>query len=164
MSDYMPLEILVDIFESLPVKSLIRFQSVCKAWNSLIQSDDFITHHSKYPIKATNIFVRYDNLVSHDYSYPKYKYVSIVDDDTFPQHKVSLKVPPLVETLKSSRIMIGYHGCLYVENLKSSRIIGCSHGLLCLLGDEDLPIRDGLLRRAVIWNLSIKKVVSVLGA
>ncbi|KAI3776463.1 hypothetical protein L1987_46248 [Smallanthus sonchifolius] len=64
------------------------------------------------------------------------KCVSIADDETLPQYKVSPTIPPLVSTLKYSTI------------------IGSSHGLLCLYVDEPKGI-------AVVWNLLIGKSVSV---
>ncbi|MFS8015804.1 putative F-box-like domain superfamily protein [Helianthus anomalus] len=63
----------------LPVNSLLRFRSICKQWKSLILSSDFIAH---YRSQQQHLFVSY-----HDYG-PKY--VSIADDHTFPQRKVSL--------------------------------------------------------------------------
>ncbi|XP_076949277.1 F-box/kelch-repeat protein At3g23880-like [Bidens hawaiensis] len=45
MSDNIPFDIQAEIIKRLPVKSLIKFQSVCKAWNTLITSSDFIKHH-----------------------------------------------------------------------------------------------------------------------
>ncbi|XP_021750762.1 F-box protein CPR30-like isoform X3 [Chenopodium quinoa] len=40
-----PTEILSEILSRLPVKSLLRFISVCKFWNSLIKSPNFIKSH-----------------------------------------------------------------------------------------------------------------------
>ncbi|KAJ0568709.1 putative F-box associated interaction domain-containing protein [Helianthus annuus] len=57
------------------------------------------------------------------------------DDDAFPRHKVSLTVPAPVDMLKHSRI------------------IGSSHGLMCLYSDYG--------ETAVLWNISIRKVVAV---
>ncbi|KAI3776478.1 hypothetical protein L1987_46263 [Smallanthus sonchifolius] len=87
----------------LPVRSLIQFRSVSKAWKSLIDSSDFI---AQYSAQQQHLLVSY-----HDDS--DKKFVSIADDDTFPQHKVYLTVPRFVE---------------------GGRIIGCSHGLLCVYG------------------------------
>ncbi|MFS8020210.1 putative F-box domain-containing protein [Helianthus anomalus] len=46
MSDNIPFEIQVEIIKKLRVKSLIQFRSVSKAWKSLIDSSDFITHYN----------------------------------------------------------------------------------------------------------------------
>ncbi|KAF5765008.1 putative F-box domain-containing protein [Helianthus annuus] len=46
MSDHIPFEIQSEIMKTLPLKSLIRFQSVCKSWKSRIHSSDFIAHYT----------------------------------------------------------------------------------------------------------------------
>lgn len=43
--DVFPEDVVYHILLCLPVVSLLRFKSVCKAWCSLIQSSDFITQH-----------------------------------------------------------------------------------------------------------------------
>ncbi|GJR34278.1 putative F-box protein [Tanacetum coccineum] len=45
MSDYIPVEILAEIFKRVPVKSLIRFRSVSKPWKSLIESLEFVNSY-----------------------------------------------------------------------------------------------------------------------
>ncbi|XP_054778160.1 putative F-box protein At5g62060 [Prosopis cineraria] len=48
---YLPEEIIRNILRRLPVKSLIRFQCVCKHWKNLIKSPSFIAdhlHHSNH--------------------------------------------------------------------------------------------------------------------
>ncbi|KAI3776466.1 hypothetical protein L1987_46251 [Smallanthus sonchifolius] len=114
----------------LPVKSLIQFRSVSKAWKSHIDSSDFIAHYSS---QQQHLLVRYQ-----DSSDLVEKYVSIADDDTFPQHKVSLTLP------------------LLVNRIEYPIIIGSSHGLLCLY---DFYHETCM---AVLWNISIRKVVAVV--
>ncbi|KAF5804012.1 putative F-box domain-containing protein [Helianthus annuus] len=46
MSDYLPIEIQVEILKKIPVKSLIQCRSISKAWKPLIDSSDFIAHYS----------------------------------------------------------------------------------------------------------------------
>ncbi|MFS8015821.1 putative F-box domain-containing protein [Helianthus anomalus] len=86
MSDHIPFEIQSEIMNTLPVKSLLRFRSICKQWKSLIDSSDFIAHLSSQQQQQHLLVSYYDN----DY---EQKYVSIVDDHTFPQQKVFLTVP-----------------------------------------------------------------------
>ncbi|KAK4270465.1 hypothetical protein QN277_023500 [Acacia crassicarpa] len=56
MSDnYLPSEIVLEILHRLPVKSLVKFTSVCRAWNSLITDRTFISDHlSRTLIQASN--------------------------------------------------------------------------------------------------------------
>ena len=70
---YMPFDIQAQIIQRLPIKALIRFKLVSKPWNSLIRSSKFIGEYND----------------REDYS--EDRYVSIIDDDTFPEHKFFLK-------------------------------------------------------------------------
>ncbi|KAJ0456175.1 putative F-box domain-containing protein [Helianthus annuus] len=130
MSDHIPFEIQSEIMNWLPVQSLLRFRLVCKSWRSLIESSDFVAHYSS---QQQHLLVRYKN--RDDF---KLEYVSLVDDDSFPQHRVCVTVPPLVNDLENHVILVG-----------------SSHGLLCF--QRRHPPRD----RAVIWNPSIRKAVAV---
>ncbi|MFS8020204.1 putative F-box domain-containing protein [Helianthus anomalus] len=104
----LPFEIQVGIMKRVPVKSLIQFRPVCKAWNSLIDSSDFIAGYSG---QVQHLLLSYENADKF-----QNKYFSVVDDDTFPQQRDPLTLPILVKMLKSFSI------------------IGSSHGLLCLYG------------------------------
>ncbi|KAF5764853.1 putative F-box domain-containing protein [Helianthus annuus] len=126
MSDHIPFDIQSEIMKMLPVKSLLRFRSICKQWKSLIQSSDFIAH---YRSQQHHLLVSY-----HDYG-PKY--VSIADDHTSPQQKVSLT--------SSVNKMLEYP--------PRSRIISSCHGLVCFYCNS--------ARKAVIWNISLRKTVTV---
>ncbi|KAK4256284.1 hypothetical protein QN277_009169 [Acacia crassicarpa] len=46
---FLPHEIIRNILKRLPVKSLIRFQCVCKDWKNLIQNPSFIAEHLQQP-------------------------------------------------------------------------------------------------------------------
>ncbi|KAI9109325.1 hypothetical protein K1719_019669 [Acacia pycnantha] len=54
MSDHLPSEIVLEILYRLPGKSLVKFTSVCKAWNSLITDQTFIYDHLNCTIQASN--------------------------------------------------------------------------------------------------------------
>jgi hypothetical protein len=133
MSANLPFEIQAEIIKRLPpVKSLIRFRSVSKQWKSLIDSSEFITDHSAIQNHPHHLLVRYE-LDS------ECKYVSIVDDDTFPHHKYSPILPPTFSTVL---------------------MLGCSHGLVCLYGiDRDSVDSKNLI---VVWNPSIRKFVGIM--
>ncbi|KAK1414368.1 hypothetical protein QVD17_30112 [Tagetes erecta] len=137
MSDT-PFEIQAEIIKRLPVRSLIRFQSVSKAWKFHIDGSDFIACYKG----QQHLLVSYHYYIVE----LEQKYVSIVDDDTFPQHKVFLSIHPLVKMLKHAKIL------------------AISNGLLCLHGDYregcDGPFSG--TARVVIWNPFIRKAVEVV--
>ncbi|KAF5797356.1 putative F-box domain-containing protein [Helianthus annuus] len=149
MSDNIPFELQAEIIKRvLPVKSLIRFRSVSKQWKSLIDSSEFITHHTlNNKTQPQHLLVRYITggtgytFVSTDTCFPEDKYVSIVDDDNFPHHKFSPVVPPTVKLLGRPFML------------------DCSHGLVCLLGYT----RDRVNRKklVVVWNPLIGKSVGI---
>ncbi|XP_076887988.1 F-box protein CPR1-like [Bidens hawaiensis] len=125
MSDNIPVEIQLEIVKWLHVKSLIQCRSVSKTWKSIIDSSDFIKKHS-------HMFFTVDGGYDRDV-----KYVSIVDDHTFPEHKLSPSPPQLLGMLA-----------------RPCRIIGSSHGLLALYGGRRTDM-------VVLWNISIRKAVAV---
>ncbi|GJS81267.1 putative F-box domain-containing protein [Tanacetum coccineum] len=137
MSDNIPFEIQTEIIKRLPVISLVRFRSVSKPWKSLIDCPEFInSYHICHTQPQHHLLVRY-KLGSDQ------KYVSIADDDTFPQHKFSLTVPRSV-------------------NLLEQTIVLCSsHGLICFFGyNNELGFKKR--ERAVIWNPCVRKCVDVI--
>ncbi|KAK1408441.1 hypothetical protein QVD17_40219 [Tagetes erecta] len=138
MSTYLPFDAQVEIIKRVfRVKSLIRFRSVSKQWKSLIDSSKFISHHNLNQPHPHHILVRYKckpyNVAS------EYRYVSIVDDDSFPQHKFSPSVAPIVNQLNDD-----------------SFILCSSHGLVCLYGYS----RDRK-NMIVVWNPTIRKSVGI---
>ncbi|KAJ0504867.1 putative F-box domain-containing protein [Helianthus annuus] len=82
MSDNIPFEIQSEIIKRLPVKSLIQFRTVSKPWKSLIDSSPFINKYSSQHTQSQRLLVTYDDPVDSATTY-----VSIADDDTFPQQK-----------------------------------------------------------------------------
>ncbi|KAK2974564.1 hypothetical protein RJ640_016905 [Escallonia rubra] len=61
----LPKDVVAEILSWLPVKSLVQFRSVSKHWNSLIQSDWFITQHRNNSRKSKGrLVVNY----CHDYA------------------------------------------------------------------------------------------------
>ncbi|KAJ4716213.1 F-box protein [Melia azedarach] len=70
MSDYIPEEILVEIFLRLPPKSLAEFRRVCKSWYSLIDDPDFISKYNLLRMKNVDnsklIMRQYDKCNKHE--------------------------------------------------------------------------------------------------
>ncbi|RHN63709.1 putative F-box domain-containing protein [Medicago truncatula] len=50
---HMPNELMIQILLRLPVKSLIRFKSVCKSWFSLVSDTHFAYSHFNFPPQHT---------------------------------------------------------------------------------------------------------------
>lgn len=127
MADNIPFEIQTEIMKRLPIKSLIRFKSVSKQWKSIIGSYKFIVD---YHTDQQHLLISY--VGPEDY---EKKYFSIVDDDSFPQHTVSLTVP------------------------SNKTIAGSSHGLFfwySFYGNQS----DSGTDMAILWNPAIRKSVA----
>ncbi|GKB99706.1 putative F-box domain-containing protein [Tanacetum coccineum] len=144
MSDHIPFEIQKQIMKKLPVKSVIQFRSVSKQWKSLIDSSKFIKN---YHVNHTN--PQHHLLVEYQSDIDEVKYISIIDDNTFPNHKFSVTYP---QTQDFSDHFIA--GCC------DQRIAGSSQGIICIHcydrcdGDnEDM---------AVLWNPTVRKTVGVV--
>ncbi|GKB85157.1 putative F-box domain-containing protein [Tanacetum coccineum] len=126
MSDHIPFEIQEEILKKLPVKSVVRFQSVSKEWRSLINSSKFIkVHHTQSQLH--HLLVDTGK-----------KYISVTDNDKFPNHKFSVTVP---------------------NDLRSASIVGSSHGIVCFRGCyHDSGKRT---EQVVLWNPTVKKSVRI---
>ncbi|KAL4588311.1 hypothetical protein LXL04_001195 [Taraxacum kok-saghyz] len=139
MSDQIPFHIQDEIMKRLPVRSLVQFRCVSKAWKSLIDSSEFIAAHSlRRHTQPHYLLLSYENPAEEE----DLVFVSrcYTDDDTFPQQSSVLTLP------------------LWVEHLVFPSVIGSSQGLLCLYGYH-LQFPTPM---AVLWNPSIRKSVAVL--
>ncbi|KAI8537932.1 hypothetical protein RHMOL_Rhmol09G0062600 [Rhododendron molle] len=85
---HIPLEIIFDILSRLPVKSLLRFRSVCKPWLSLISNPQFVKTHL-----STKSFKGDDD----DDDYTHLRLVL----NTHPSHNVTGLKTCSIETLRS---------------------------------------------------------------
>ncbi|GJY62199.1 putative F-box domain-containing protein [Tanacetum coccineum] len=135
MADHiLPFDIQAEIMKMLPIKSLIRFRSVSKQWLSLIDSSKFINnYHINRKHLQHRIFVQYKQENGQ-------KYISIIDDSTFPNQKSSLPGP--------------------LSLLRETTLAHSSvNGLLCFYGVR----RDvaGETKMAVLWNPTIRKSVGI---
>ncbi|XVF83899.1 hypothetical protein PTKIN_Ptkin16aG0530900 [Pterospermum kingtungense] len=87
---------LIEILLKLPVKSIVRFKSVAKAWNHLFQNPNFVSQHHGVSKKKSKHLVVYnmDILVSRT---PKHKDISIrsfVDEALVSYHDLGQQLPP----------------------------------------------------------------------
>ncbi|XP_071735339.1 F-box only protein 8-like [Rutidosis leptorrhynchoides] len=146
MSDHIPFEIQTEIIKNLPVKSLIRFRSVSKPWKSLIDSSEFIVnYHVNHSQLQHHLLVMYvDAQKLYEWNLEDEKYLSIADDDSFPQNKFPLIAPTSVKQLGRLPIMLG-----------------TSQGLFSFYKNS-LPGDGNNLMTVVIWNPTIEKSVSVV--
>lgn len=133
MSKYLPKEIIIEILLKLPVKSLIRFTTVCKSWHTIISNSKFIfSHISNGESKEDNTLIlrRYmEDKAEH------YTLLKDVEDQTLGlQSFLALDFP-----FKSP---IGHF-----------RIVGTAKGLVCLYQEffADPP------HSIILWNPCVRK-------
>jgi hypothetical protein len=129
MSEYVPDEVVVDILQRLPVKSVIRFRCVSKSWNSLITSPAFVHSHLNQSIPNNNnlLIVRHCSS-SANRALDKEHYKLFYDNEAF-EECAEFDFPAKSRSLK-------HFGLIASEN-----------GLICLSEQE----------RYVLWNPSIRK-------
>ncbi|GMQ11301.1 hypothetical protein CsSME_00053979 [Camellia sinensis var. sinensis] len=140
MSDFFPDEIMVEILQRLPAKSLIKFRSVSKSWCSLITNPDFINTHLTQSLTSNTYKNSYDNLplmivrqcVSTTHTRTEHYKLFIDSEDSFDEYK-ELEFP-----IKSRRLHFFF-------------AIGSVKGLFCL-HEQD---------RYFLWNPSIRKSMAM---
>ncbi|KAI9112697.1 hypothetical protein K1719_016363 [Acacia pycnantha] len=106
---FLPEDIMVNILGRLPVKSLIRFQCVCKHWKNLFKTSSFVTDHL-HCSSAQN-----PSLLFKPNSNCQPLHLSLIDGEI---NALEVQIPPLIGSLPD--IMI----------------VGSSNGLLCVATDE----------------------------
>ncbi|GMI79442.1 hypothetical protein HRI_001613500 [Hibiscus trionum] len=133
MSDYMPEEVILKILNRLPVKSLVRFRSVCKSWNTLIFHPCFISAHLQSSLSNNTPFLLLGGLKNgRDYHSLHY------DNDGFGKFK-QLQLPDF-----------GYTA--------DSPMVGSCNGLICV---QLYPFDDYGNLNFLLWNPSIQKHISL---
>lgn len=124
MSDFLPLNVVDGMLQELPVKSVIRFRSVSKAWNSLITSPAFINSHDPLPPPEPLLIVR------SCYIFPNPEQYALFNDDEAFEVFMELEFP--------------------LTNPNSHfRCIGSDHGLICLLGDGGFFLWNPLIGKVL---------------
>ncbi|XP_050210499.1 F-box/kelch-repeat protein At3g23880-like [Mercurialis annua] len=134
MSDYFSEELVVEILKRLPVKSLLKFTSVCKSWYSLITNPNFISLHLAHTTHANKSYISsYYPSESYAY-YRKQEFVLHSDIDSFSEF----------EKLELS----SFYMCnSYFE------IVGSCNGLVCL--------SDEINNRLILWNPAIREFITI---
>ncbi|KAE8684280.1 Detected protein of unknown function [Hibiscus syriacus] len=133
MSDYLPVEVIIDVLKWLPVEFLVKFRSVCKTWNRLFCDPSFVSAHyqaslSRPPNNTPLLLIRSSKNIE-DYYFLNY------DNDGFDEFK-----------------QFPFHVFQRVSHFMD---VGSCNGLICLLSWN----RD--VMNFVLWNPSIQKYVSL---
>ncbi|GKC45626.1 putative F-box domain-containing protein [Tanacetum coccineum] len=139
MSDNIPIEIQSEIMKRLPIKPLIQFRLVSKAWKSLIDSSMFINGHiqtqTQTKPQAHHVLIRYE---IDDYRIC----LSLRDDDSFPNDRFNHTVPE------------------FVNLLRNQVLLGSSHGVVCFYGSYlDMGLE---IMMTVLWNPTVRKSVGIV--
>ncbi|KAK4751056.1 hypothetical protein SAY87_004538 [Trapa incisa] len=134
----LPNDVLAEILVQFPLKSLLRFRSVSRSWNSLITSQSFIALHLSHSMDAaggtdkdSSIFLRY-------YSHSRGRLINTVYRDDGGE---SLTEDQELE--------------FPIKNYDNYNYVGACNGLICL-ADYDINHL-----RVVLWNPSIRTCICV---
>ncbi|KAJ0555284.1 putative F-box domain-containing protein [Helianthus annuus] len=138
MSDFIPFALQEEIMKKLPTRSLLRFRTVSKQWKSLIDSSQFVVDYRLNRTHPQHLLLSYTLEVD----FQEQNYVSIVNDETFQEHKCSLPAP--------------------IPHLGGPAILGSSQGLFFIYSlHVDPHDFRRIMYTAVLWNPSIRKTVAI---
>ncbi|XP_050283050.1 F-box/kelch-repeat protein At3g23880-like isoform X7 [Quercus robur] len=113
MFEYLPFEVLLEIFHRLPLKSLIQFRCVSKSCNSLITSPAFINFGlTRSHSDSNKLIVRYLDVKSH---VERYK---LIHEDNDNNEQIQDLEFPLRSRCDCFQLVGSVNGlfCLYEEN------------------------------------------------
>ncbi|KAK4259344.1 hypothetical protein QN277_005686 [Acacia crassicarpa] len=119
---FLPFEIIINILKRLPIKSIVRFQCVCKDWKNLFKTQSFIAEQVRHSAHENPL------LLIHAYDYECRR-----SSLRLFNHKMET-----VEVLRTPSIFS-----------RGWRIIGSSNGLLCVQLDAD---EDRFPISLCLWN------------
>ncbi|XP_028755885.1 putative F-box protein At5g62060 [Neltuma alba] len=133
---FLPEEIIANILKRIPVKSLIRFQCVCKQWKNLLTTPSFIADHLHHPCHDDTPSI----LLQSNHRVDPLK-LCFVDDK---KRVRELQNPPLIDSLRGANVIGSSNSLLCVEfdefdswteiefeNLKGTRLL---HGTVTVNG------------------------------
>ncbi|CAH9137686.1 unnamed protein product [Cuscuta epithymum] len=128
---FLSIDIISNVLQQLPVKSLLRFQTVCKLWKNIIKSPSFIASHLEHSIRENPSLI----IVRHFYRNNSF-HLYCLDRDM----KLS-RVPkdPLIDSFKSAWIFRSYNGVLCVQ----------------------VDLLPGTLPSLYLWNPATREVMQV---
>ncbi|KAI9084708.1 hypothetical protein K1719_033352 [Acacia pycnantha] len=130
---FLPHEIIRNILKRLPVKSLIRFQCVCKDWKNLMQNPSFIADHLQQSTHQNpSLLLEYNGIVS-----PLLSRLILLD--------CGLQVREVQNSPSNN-------------SLRNAHIVGSCNGLLCL---EIFPFKQSTYS-LILWNPATTAVRHVL--
>ncbi|KAH7575346.1 hypothetical protein ACOSQ2_005406 [Xanthoceras sorbifolium] len=137
MSDYIPQEVLVEIFIRLPAKALLASRLVCKSWCSLITDPKFIYKHTQFTFKSQDT----SQLIVRRYYRPdmRDKFTLHRDDESFSEYQ-PLDIP-------------------FDSKYYPYAVVGSCCGLVCL---RSTSVRNmNMPQPLVLWNPSAGFCVSL---
>ncbi|KAI8556884.1 hypothetical protein RHMOL_Rhmol05G0290700 [Rhododendron molle] len=116
---HLPFEIAIEILSRLPVKSLLRFKSVCKTWYALIKTPSFISKHllTQSTLNSTSLLV---TTCWYDDKTQKYA-MSLLSNDGFSG---PIDFPFLTPK--------NYHSISGSTEGTCFRVVGICNGLVCI--------------------------------
>lgn len=136
--DYLPQEVLTDIFTRVPIKSLLLCTLVCKSWHTFVTDPSFVIAHLNRP-RTLSHNNAHDLILLRNYSEQRKEEVYSLrfDDESFREYQ-KIEFP-----FKSAA------NDFY-------RIVGCCNGVVCITDDQFRYAHD-----TVLWNPSIRKSVTL---
>lgn len=109
---YLPDDIMTNILERLPVKSLIRFQCVSKSWNNIFKTSSFISKHIFHSSQQNSYLL--SHLSSRPSDSPNFLY--LLDHNIEFRRLNSINSPLLINPRASYKFDSSCYGLLCLKN------------------------------------------------
>lgn len=128
-------EIIVDILLRLPVDSLLRCQSVCKSWYSIIYDPTFVKSHLSTRNNHHKVIFT-----------------------TGPRAEINIKACSLYDLLHDNYINVLEFDYLFKDPSKLVHIVGSCNGLLCMaIEDDSLVVCNPITRKSTMLLLEFDR-------